>query len=328
MASKQLTLSQCIEGMLFYKRASGKSPCTIADYRYAFNKLQAFFPNNPPFASITRDQLVAFFAWLRDDYVSEPGGPIPRRPIKLSAKTIRNIHIALSSLWSWAVAEELAVKNIVHTIEAPNPKAPVIEAFTKEQIEALLKACDKSSKWKTNESIVNERPTAERDRAIVLVLLDTGVRAQELCDIRIGHLNLSANSIKVRGKGDKERVVYFGKRTSKALWKYLLPRLDKPNPEDYVFLVGSLDDPRPMRRHILGQLLDRIGERAGVPDVHPHRFRHSFAITYLRNGGDVFTLQNLLGHSDLATVQVYARIAQTDCARVHQTASPVDNWRL
>jgi len=91
MASKQLTLSQCIEGMLFYKRASGKSPRTIADYRNGFTKLQPFLADHPPLASITRDQLIAFFACLHDDHVSESGGPIPCPPIYLSAKTIRNI---------------------------------------------------------------------------------------------------------------------------------------------------------------------------------------------------------------------------------------------
>jgi integrase/recombinase XerD len=326
--NKKLALSQCVEGMLFYKRASGKSPSTTADYRNSFDKLQTFFAKNPPFVSITRDQLVAFFAWLQDEYVCVANGHIQRKPIHLSPKTILNIHIALSALWTWAVNEGLVEKNIVRTIDAPRVQPPVIETFSKEQIEALLKACDRSAKWKTKESIASERPTADRDRAIVLLLLDSGIRAQELCDIRFGEINLSNNNIKVKGKGSKERIVYFGKRTAKALWKYILPRLNTSKLEDRLFLVGNPDDAREMDRHVLCKLLQRIGERAGVPNVHPHRFRHSFAITYLRNGGDVFTLQSLLGHSDLTMVKHYARIAQTDCAKVHQTASPVDNWRL
>lgn len=99
-------------------------------------------------------------------------------------------------------------------------------------------------------------------------------------------------------------------------------------PEDPVFNVGSPADPRPLSPSVLRKLLDRLGDKAAVPHVFPHRFRHTFAITYLRNQGDLFTLQSLLGHSDLAMVRRYARVAQADCAEVHRRASPVDNWRL
>ena len=221
--------------------------------------------------------------------------------------------------------------NIVRTIAPPDPKAPVVEPLAKEEIDALLAACDRGKTWKTRQLIASERPTADRDRAIILTLLDTGLRASELCGIQIGDINMTANSIKVLGKGQKERLVYFGKRTSKALWKLLTPRLKDAKLEDMVFTVGPEDDLRPMTHDVLRRLLapkGDIGERAKVANVYPHRFRHTFAITYLRNEGDLFTLQALLGHSDIEMVKRYARIAQTDCARAHQKASPVDNWRL
>ena len=127
--NKKLALSQCVEGMLFYKRASGKSPSTITDYRNSFDKLQTFFAKNPPFVSITRDQLVAFFAWLQDEYVCVANGHIQRKSIHLSPKTILNIHVALSAPWTWAVNERLAEKNIVRTIDAPRIQPPVFETF-------------------------------------------------------------------------------------------------------------------------------------------------------------------------------------------------------
>ena len=77
-----------------------------------------------------------------------------------------------------------------------------------------------------------------------------------------------------------------------------------------------------MSRHVLYTLVRRIGERAGVQHVHPHRFRHTFAITFLRNGGDLFTLQEQLGHADLTMVKRYARVAQIDVAKAHEKASP------
>jgi integrase/recombinase XerD len=78
----------------------------------------------------------------------------------------------------------------------------------------------------------------------------------------------------------------------------------------------------------LQKILRKIGNRGGVSNVHPHRFRHTFAIQYLRNSGDPYTLQALLGHSSLDMVKNYLRIAQIDIDTAHRRASPVDNWRL
>jgi len=283
-------------------------------------------------SSITRQQLIRFFAWLQDEYISEPNGIAPRGKIRLSPKSIKNIHTNLSSLWAWAVDEGYAEDNRIRGIDPPRVSTPVIEPFTRDEIRAILSACARSRTWKTSPQASNERPTANRDRAIIMLLADTGMRASELCDICFGDLNLDSRYIKIRGKGpgrdSKERIVHFGLRTSRAMWKYLQPRLQEIEPEDEVFLVGQGNNTRPMNRNVLYKQVSRLGKRAGVLNAYPHRFRHTFAITYLRNGGDIFTLQALLGHSGLEMVKRYARIAQMDIAEAHRRASPVDNWRL
>jgi integrase/recombinase XerD len=343
-----LTLAQAFNGFVYYKSATGKSEHTLADYVVTQKKVTAYFAADPRLCDVTRNDWIDFFSFLTHDYRSDSNGVIPRPSKPLSPKTIFNIHTNLSSFYSWAVKEELIDRNLIQTIDRPGYEKPVIQPYTKDEIILLLKGCDTTRTWRTHVATASARYTAARDRAIILLLLDTGMRAEELCGIALGDVNLDANSLVVRGKGKgrdkKERTVYFGKLCAKALWHYLLPRLSSPSPsgrgsqmpgafpgaggEVPLFLSRGVIDDLPMNRKSLYQLLKDIGDRAGVPHVHPHRFRHTFAITYLRNGGDVFTLQLLLGHSDMEMVRRYAAIAQSDCANAHRKASPVDNWRL
>ena len=326
-----ITLSQASEGMLLNKQAEGRSVHTINDYRNSFQKLALFFSSDPPIDTITRSDLVKFFAWLQQDYESEPDGVAPRGKFKLSQKTIFNIHIGLSSLWQWALVEKLVKTNILREIKVTRPSAPVINPISHEEWAKLVRACEASHNWKTREETKTHRVTFDRDRAVLFTLLDTGARASELCGIRFQDLSLANRTIKLRGKGPgkepKERLVSIGKATADAINKALRPRLAQIQPTSPLFVVkNKYDDELSFTRDNLGNLLERIGDRAGVSGVYPHRFRHTFAINYLRNGGNVFALQAMLGHTTLDMVKRYLQIAQIDLDREQQRASPVDNW--
>jgi integrase/recombinase XerD len=328
MAKTSYTLDQVIELMLDSKTAEGKSAHTIVDYRNSFKKLREVIPGSTRFTEITLEQMIKYFGWLRGDYRSEPGGVAPRGKIKLSEKSILNMHTNLSSLWSFAVKNGYAIDHIIRKVERPKVNPPVVETFTRENLEAMLKASGETRSWKNSTTKgTRERRTALRDRAIILILLDTGLRASELCNIRYRDINMTTNAIKVIGKGNKERIVYFARGTQRALKEYLMPRLPEMSPDDLVFVVESRGYTRPLTRDVLLQLINKLGKRAGV-EAYPHKFRHTFAINYLRNGGDIFTLQSLMGHSDLEMVRRYANVAQIDCEKTHRKASPVDNWRL
>ena len=182
----------------------------------------------------------------------------------------------------WAVDEGLVVKNLIRAIDAPDVSPPVIQPYLKEEIEALLNACDFSRSWKTRDNTANHRPSANRDRGIILTLLDTGARASEFVGIKFKDLNFKDNSLILNGKGPgtdpKERKVYFGKRTAQALWKYLASRLDSLKPDGLVFVNEKTTpfgiDFDAMTRTGLYKLLNRLGERGKVKDVDCHRFRH------------------------------------------------------
>jgi integrase/recombinase XerD len=336
---KQITLSQAIEGFILDKQAASKSVHTIRNYRTTFSKvtlwLQSTQPDapDPAFESLARRDWVRFMAWVQSEFISDPPGVARREQKHLSQKTLLNIHTDLSAFYTWATAPgiELVPTHIFRTIERPEADTPVIETFTREQVRDMLKACKESRVWQNTEGTTNERPTTDRDQLIILLLLSTGIRASELCDIRFRDVDLSQRTITVagkgRGQGKKQRIVHFGKSTGRALWRYLSPRLKTLKPDDILFTVGPDEAPRPMTRDVLWKLIHRIGERAGV-EANPHKFRHTFATNYLRNGGDLLTLQALLGHTSLEMVKRYAKVVATDCAREHEKADPVDNWKL
>lgn len=317
MVRTALPLSRAIDGFLLHKAAEGRSQTTLANYRIFLDKLLHYL-GNVPFQGITLDDLRRFFAML-----GQSG---------LSPKSVQNIHLCLSSFYSWAMAEGLYGENPIKRIARPRADPPAIEPFTKDEINALLKALARSAPWRDRPTIHNKRPTADRDRAIVLMLLDTGIRASELCNLIVGDFDQVTGHVVVRrGKGGKARIVLASKATNKAVWRYLLERTEKdgnPDPTAPLFASDRGGYLRPMTRGSLLALLKRAGDRAGVPNVHPHRFRHTFAIEYLRNGGDIYTLQSILGHSSLEMVRRYLSIVQADLDAGHKAASPVTNWRL
>ena len=208
-----------------------------------------------------------------------------------------------------------------------------METFTREHVDVLLKVAEymRESEPVDRRRFRMGRSTGKRDIAIILMLLDTGVRATELCSLKIGDVDVKTGRVTIKhgvtggAKSGKGRTVFLGKTVRKAVWVYLVSREDEDDADAplFVYKFGRM-----LNNVSFRHLISSLGARANVAKCHPHRFRHTFAITYLRSGGDVFTLQSLLGHSDLARVQHYARVAEVDVQQVHKRASPADNWRL
>ena len=323
---KPMQLSHAFTGFLMDKEATGKSPYTLRNYRNTFKRVKQFLKGEDSLITeIDRTVWVHFFAWLQRQKL---GGAATRAQL-LSSKTIYNIYTNLSAFYSWAVSIDLVERNLIKAIERPDYQSPPVDPYTREEVDALLKVCERTAAWRNKPDVSTERSTMERDKAIIRLLLSTGIRASELCGITMGQIDLEHRSVMVngksRGRDPKTRMVYFGMRTRRSLWRYLATLPDGRLSDAPLFISKRGG---PLTRHALYQLISRLGERAGIDDCKPHRFRHTFAINYLRNGGDVLTLQVVLGHTSLRMVRLYAKIAAQDCQRVHQKADPVDNWGL
>jgi len=311
MSSAKLTLSQAIDGF-FLDRRLRFTEATVENYRWAFDKFTVYWDDEPDLEAITADDVRHFL----DDH---------RR---LSNTSRRNIHSVLSSLWTWATQEGYAEQHIIHQVTAPEPEQRAVVPFTQADVKAMLKACAKSADYARpgKKQCANARPTVARDRAILILLVDTGIRVTELCDLRIRDLDLGNGRMKVLGKGVKERLVPVGHTAARVLWRYLATR-PEAQPIDPVF-VADRTAVTPLNRHNVHRLIKRIGDRAGVVHAYPHRFRHTFAVNFLRNHGDVYSLQAILGHTTLKMCKVYLALAQQDTDNAHRRASPADNWRL
>jgi integrase/recombinase XerD len=175
------------------------------------------------------------------------------------------------------------------------------------------------------EPSTHRTPNALRNRAIIYTLLDTGLRASELCNLEIRDIDFRNREIKVReGKGGKSRMVYVSSKAAKFIWRYLSDRIGAADNSP----VFAAQNELPLGSRGLELMLQRLGKRAGVRDVYPHRFRHTFAINYLRNKGDAYTLQRILGHSSMEMTKRYLQIANEDVAVRQHQASPVANWGI
>jgi site-specific recombinase XerD len=305
-----IAFSRAVEGFLISCRARGLSENTIEDYSRTFVKFTRHRPEDPPLDQLAASDITDFLANCAD----------------VSNKSRRNYYIGLSSLWTWALTENLARRHVVRDLPAPKAEQRLIEPYTPQEIKAIMGAVSRSRIYKSPLGVAKDHAlrAADRNRAILLLLLDTGIRASELIGLTLGDLDMKVNRIKVMGKGRKERSVPISSRTAQALWRYIAQRAER-RAVDPVFITNTGS---PLSRRDLYHRLSDLGKRAEVADVHPHRFRHTFAIMYLRNGGDVYTLQAILGHTTLEMVRHYARIAQTDLETVHRRASPVENLRL
>lgn len=290
-----MPLSRAVEGWLLTCRARSFSPNTLDGYTRTLKKLFVFLGDDPVIRSVTTKDIQAFLI---------------AQPVSKTSKL--DYYVGLSSLWTWAVSEELVDKHVVRDLARPHADTRQVEPFTENDIKHLAHEATGPSAYKL------------KMRATIMLLLDTGLRASEVCDLTIGDLKLKEGYAIIMGKGNKERRVEFGPRTGQAIWRYLANR-GSLQTSDY-FLISRTG--RRLDRDELAHRLKSLGKRAGVDNCHPHRFRHTFAVMFLRNGGSSLALQRLLGHSTMEMVRVYVKLSEVDLKDAHRRASPVENLRL
>jgi len=309
-----------IQGYRLCARTEGKSDNTIRITTTALNTLRGFLGVKGYSTHVTEigtGELREFILHLQQVRAFEHHPFTRPQNKKLSGHAVNCYLRAIRAFWSWLVREEIISSNPFTKIKIPKAPSIVIATFTVKQLTDMFKVIDITAS------------TGFRDKTMILMLLDTGLRASELVGLTMDNVNLDDGMLKVYGKGNKERVVPIGAKVQRTLWKYL--QRHRPIPANPIcptlFLTG---DGRPITVNRLESIIEKHAGKAEIAGVRcsPHTFRHTFAISYLRNGGDVFSLQRILGHSSLDVVRIYVNLAETDVKACHRRFSPADNMHI
>jgi integrase/recombinase XerD len=202
-------------------------------------------------------------------------------------------------------------KNPICKVTAPKVPLELLEPVELSDVSTMATSCQKGTF------------AGDRDKAIILALLDTGARAQEFLDLNLDDINLITGEIVIRlGKGRKSRIVYLGNKSRKAVRSYLKHR------DDYDKALWITDDMQRLRYDGLRSVITRRAKLANIKPPSLHSFRRAFALNMLRSGVNIYSLQALMGHSGLTVLQRYLKISNTDTAQAHRRGSPVDNNRI
>jgi site-specific recombinase XerD len=298
-----MRLSELVDEYRVALRVAGRSPRTIRWYDDHLAEFIRFLERSGDRATLAELRPPVVRRWLvaisaRHDRPLAPSSVAGR------VRTLR-------AFGSWLEREFDLPNNPLRGVPVPRVPEQLVRSLREPEIRALLAAIDAGS----------EQP--DRDRALVLLLLDTGIRLSEAAGLSVHDVDLLEGRCRVMGKGAKERVVPVGRKARRAV-RQMLARRGNPAASAPLF-AGT--DGRPLAPHGIQQVMRRLSARADLSvRCSPHILRHTFARSFLQNGGDVFSLQRILGHSpsSLQVTRRYVDLLDDDLREIHRNASPVD----
>lgn len=249
------------------------------------------------------------YAKERPRYQGHPTTPSNGR--RVSPYTFRHHTVTFRVFSRWLRDEAYTPEHRLERLKTPKVPEQVVEVLTPDEIGRLL-ACEPAN-----------TTHGSRNHALLVLALDTGLRMSELVTLERRRVNLDSGVLTAMGKGSKDRLVPFGYTAARALSPYLLHFRPAPAlPQfDHLFLQES---GWPLTKDAMQMLAKRVAKRSGIARFHWHLLRHTFAVNYLMNGGDPFSLQRCLGHTTLEMVRRYVHLADVHVRLQHRRYSPMD----
>lgn len=283
----RLTLSDGLDEFFLYQRANRHTPRTIGYYEFTLGKMQSWLKNVgiEYVDEVTSSELRRFGLELADSGLAD--------------STVHNHMRAVRAFFRFLEREGIHDGYPMRNVRMPKVEKKILPAFTESEVVKLLKDCEGSE-------FVDLR-----NRLLVRLLLDSGLRLAECASLKVGTVDPQTGIMKVMGKGRKERVTRISAETLRTFRKYVRAHGGDDSAPLWIGRRGS------MTQAGIAETLEKIGRRVGV-HTHPHKFRRTCAIRLLRNGADVFSVQLLLGHSDIGVLRRYLAQSDEDILTVHE----------
>lgn len=301
------------EAFKVYNQTTGKSPHTVRWYEFRLELFERWVGPEAKLGDVSIANVRGYTAELQGRTRRWENNPfVKNKDGALSSSYINGFARCLRAFSSWLYEDQWTETNVLKSLKPPKIQQKVVDVLSDEEITSLVGRFDRDEGF------------GARDFAIVWTLLDCGLRASELCQLTVDNSHLAQGYLKVLGKGNKERLVPIGRRSQEALlvWRDRYRPLFEDGKSPYLFLSST---GAPLTIDSLEELIKRAGARAGVPRVHTHLLRHTFATNYLvKEVGDSLRLQQILGHTSLEMVRRYVSISNVQRNLIERRGSPMD----
>lgn len=283
------------EYLLYLQIEKGLAKNSLESYARDLGKLRAWTErNNYDVVNLSRQDLRE---WLIDLSLEN-----------LSATSVSRIISALRGFYKFLVFDGHIKKSPAENLDAPQKGFYLPKFLNQTEIENLLSAPNVSTE------------TGLRDRAILETMYAAGLRVSETCSLKIGDIDLDGGILTCTGKGSKTRKVPLGKSAVEWVKSYLVVRRKKENIEIQNLFVSNSG--KSLSRQDIFNLVKEYGRKIGCEDISPHTLRHSFATHLVQNQADIRSVQQMLGHSDISTTQIYTHITDSHLRKTYEKFHP------
>jgi len=298
-----LKLSEALDEFESDKTLGGRAEKTIQQYNYVLNGFGEYLGGNPPIGSIDKGDIREFLTSLKQNNYSEA--------------TVGIHYRVLNAFFNWVVREgELAESPMANISEPKSPKKYPRVLEEKHIKQLLSSAKERRGCW-----------SGLRNLTIVMTFLEMGLRRQELLNAKLRDLDMEGQSLKVHGKGSKDRRVVFGEKMAQMMRKWLRVR-DNINPTIQADTIFIGTNGLKLKGRNVARLITRMQRRAGLEDIKlsPHVLRHTSATMAVKNGMDAFTLKQQFGWENIKTANRYVHMTGERLQDTFNKTSPLDHF--